>query len=218
MEKIETDNINTKSYWESRFSTGDWEEKGGRKQTSSFAASQNKHLRIPKNFDGVIVDFGCGLGDAIPVYHRYFPNAKLVGLDVSEVAIEKCKNYFGYIAQFKHGSYYDCPISDVIVASNVFEHLSEDINIARELLKKCRELYIIVPYKENPLCSEHLRIYDENYFREIGEYEYTIFPSLGWSEYGLSWIKLNINNILRKICGKKTNLRKMQIMFIFKSM
>lgn len=218
MEKIKigiAENINSRNYWESRFSTGDWEHKGGRFQTASFAATQVRHFRFPREFSGLIVDFGCGLGDAMPTYNKFFPRATLIGLDVSKSAIEKCQLRYGNIARFILGTHQDVPGADVIVASNIFEHLSDDIQIARTLLNKCGELYIIVPYKENPLCSEHVRAYHENYFRDLGDYEYTIFLSRGWSEYGRNLLRLKLGNFYRRLFGGTVRSRRTQIMFYF---
>ena len=85
-------NINTKEYWDRRFSTEDWENKSGRQQTRSFAEEQCKRLDVPKSFNGVITDFGCGLGDAMPVYKKFFPQAVLRGYDLSTEAISKFMN------------------------------------------------------------------------------------------------------------------------------
>lgn len=208
-------NINTKNYWENRFGTGDWEDKGGRTQTSSFAKAQVRHFLLDKSFKGSLMDFGCGLGDAIPVYHRSYPKAKLMGIDVSESAIEKCKERYGSLADFTHGTHEECPSADVIVASNVFEHLSDDIAIARCLRNKCRELYITVPYRESPLSSEHIRSYDENYFKALGHYDFVIFPSKGWSEYNLAFAKLKIKNFTSALLGGAIRARNLQIMFRF---
>ena len=219
MEQLKEDmarNINTKDYWEGRFSSGDWEEKGGCTQTANFAAAQVRHFRLTKEFSGSLVDFGCGLGDAIPIYKNFFPAAKILGVDVSASAIQKCQTRYGHLASLISGSHKDVPVADIIIASNVFEHLSEDVEIARTLQSKCRELYIIVPYKEYPLCSEHVRTYDEKYFTTLGEYKYIVYPSEGWSEYGLNYIKLFIRNIFRKIVGIPLRARRMQIMFIFR--
>jgi len=72
---MENQNINTQNYWERRFSTGDWELKDGRSQTTHFAKSQVNLLKIAAAFEGMILDFECGLCDAIPVYHICFPKA-----------------------------------------------------------------------------------------------------------------------------------------------
>lgn len=215
LRKTFVENVNSRNYWEGRFSTGDWEYNGGRAQTASFAAAQVRYFCFPKDFAGLIVDFGCGLGDAIPIYKKFFPSAKLLGLDLSESAIEQCKARYGHIASFVPGTYKDIPAAGIIVSSNVFEHLSDDVDIAKALLNKCRELYIIVPYREYPLHAEHLRTYDDDYFHALGEYKYITYPSRGWSEYGFSYIKLIIKNMFRRLAGIPLQARRMQIMFIF---
>jgi hypothetical protein len=153
----------------------------------------------------------------MPEYRRAFPNAKLIGIDISEQAIEKCKKKYGSIATFISGNQESVPNVDVIIASNVFEHLTDDILIARNLLNKCQQLNIIVPFKEQkPLASEHINIYTENYFRSIGNYDYKIFASRGWSQYGLNLIyHLYLKNILRPLFGKPIIKRANQIIYIF---
>lgn len=209
-------NVNSKKYWESRFSSGDWEQKRGRTQTAHFAAAQVAYFRLDKDFSGSLVDFGCGLGDAMPVYKKFFPNAKLLGIDVSESAISKCKERYRKLASFISGTHQNCPSADIIVASNVIEHLSDDIEIAKALLSKCKELYITVPYNELPLCPEHVRTYNEKYFQVLGESDFVIFPSRGWSEYGRSMWKLAFKNLLRRLSGRSIQSRRMQIMYRFR--
>lgn len=219
MEKVKVDlirNINSRDYWEGRFSTGDWEQKRGRTQTAHFAASQVAHFKFSRDFSGSLVDFGCGLGDAMPVYRKFFPNAKLVGIDVSESAISKCKERYREIASFIRGTHQNCPSVDIIVASNVFEHLADDVEIAKALLGKCKELYITVPYNEFLLCPEHVRTYNEKYFQALGKSDFVIFPSKGWSEYGLSMWKLVFKNLMRRLSGKPRQSRRMQIMYRFR--
>lgn len=179
------DNINTKEYWDRRFSSGDWEEKGGRWETESFARSSIPYLEIAKDFEGTIIDFGCGLGDAMPVYKENFPQAKLIGVDISSSAIELCQTKYGSIATFMQGDYKVIPYSDVIITSNVFEHFSNDKVVAKSLLSKCKDLYIVVPYKEWPLHLEHVNTYDESYYSDLdlGKYDWKIFPVKGWSFY-----------------------------------
>jgi len=96
-------NINTKAYWDNRFKT-DWEEKAGRSQTADFAKAQIPYFDISPDFDGSILDFGCGLGDAIPIYKEFYPKAKLYGVDISSVGIEKCKGSYGCLADFTAGT------------------------------------------------------------------------------------------------------------------
>ena len=163
-------NINTPAYWDARFSTGDWENKEGRKQTVAFAKEQVGRLGLPKSFKGTILDFGCGLGDAMEIYKKTFPNAELIGIDHSKEGIAKCIQKYSNIAKFIHGSIDAVPVVDVIVSSNVFEHLTNDQETAKMLAARCSKLFIIVPYRDfldslGP--NEHINTYDENSFPSL---------------------------------------------------
>ena len=213
-------NINTKSYWDRRFLTGDWEIKGGRNQTRSFALSQVKHLNIKRKFSGTILDFGCGLGDAFPIYRRAFPKAKLIGLDISNESIKKCNENYGHLANFICGTYQDVPAVDIIIASNVFEHLTDDKEVASELIIKCQQLYVIVPFNEqqhNDPIHEHINSYDECSFNGItGSKKIKIFFSKGWGPHGADlYYNLYLKNIGRLLLCRKRVMRPKQIMFIF---
>jgi len=210
-------NVNTKDYWDKRFSSGDWENKCGRTQTKKLAETQVKYLKIAPSFSGTILDYGCGLGDAMPVYRAAYPHASLIGMDISEVAIMKCSEVFGEFAQFIKGDYTDVPQVDVIIASNIFEHLSDDIRRAAHLLAKCHDLFIIAPYREAVTPgAEHVNSYDEGYFKVIGPYDYLIFASKGWGPSGWRiWFDIYIKNILRPFFGKKIVSRPRQILFHF---
>lgn len=211
-------NINTKSYWENRFATGDWEVKLGRNQTRNFALSQTKHLDIKSDFAGTILDFGCGLGDAFPIYKRAFPKAKLIGLDISKEAIVKCNARYGHLANFICGTNDDVPTVDIIIASNVFEHLTNDREIAIDLLKKCSKLYIIVPYNEemynNPK-QEHVNSYTEFYFEDFtSNISFKIFSSRGWGKSGIDlYYNIYLKNIARLLLGRELEKNRKQIMF-----
>ena len=214
-------NLNTKDYWDNRFGTGDWEDKLGRDQTRNFAISQIKHLGISKDFSGVILDFGCGLGDAFPIYKKAFPKARLIGLDISEEAIKKCNEYFGHLADFICGTHDDVPPVDIIISSNVFEHLSDDKEKAKHLLQKCNQLFIIVPYNEinynNPK-HEHVNFYNEFYFEDLAcSKSYKIFISKGWGHTGINlYYYVYLKNIARILLKRPTIKRWKQIMFKFK--
>lgn len=210
-------NINTKDYWERRFSSNDWENNNGSWQTASFARGQIPHFKIKSDFKGELLDFGCGTGDAMPVYHQYFPYAKLIGIDIAENAVVKCREKYGAIASFTQGDHLNVPNTDIIIASNVFEHLTDDIGVAKVLHARCKSLYIIVPYKEKPLGTEHVNFYNEHYFAEIGKYDYKVFPCVGWTQYGLKnlWYYIYLKNIFRFILRKPLGYRYLQIMFRF---
>jgi hypothetical protein len=209
-------NINTKAYWEGRFGSGDWQNRGGFNQTRAFTTSQMRHFEIPSDFSGSICDFGCGAGDAFPIYRENYPKSKLIGIDFSQAAIDICRNRFGHIAEFFCGDHNSVPEADVIIASNVFEHLENDKRIARVILEKCKKLYIIVPYNEKLLDgSEHVNTYKEDSFNEIGTVKSKTFYSLGWSYHGFDAVyQIRIKNVIRTIIGRPRIKREKQIMYI----
>jgi len=166
-------NVNTKEYWESRFLIN-WG-KDGKRQTYEYAKANVQHLGISAEFSGEIVDFGCAMGDSIPVYANSFKKSKIIGIDISNNAIEYCNIKYGKIAKFLCGDYTVIPKTDIIIASHILEHITNDLLVVAELLKKCNVLYIFVPYKEDPLFIEHVNYYDENYYKDLNTLQIKIF-------------------------------------------
>lgn len=209
-------NVNTKTYWDGRFSTGDWERHDGRSQTEHFARGIVGRLRIPRTFAGTLLDFGCGLGDAIPVYREAFPRARLMGIDISEAAVERCRVRYGSVAQFLTGDAFTVPQVDVIISSNVFEHLSNPEEVAKVLLSKCRDVYIITPYKERLSIprGEHVNFFTRKSFAELGVVATQVYACLGWSEYGFQLLyNVYLKNLLRPLLGRPLRCRSKQILF-----
>lgn len=184
-------NINTKKYWESRFKTKSWGKRGMR-QTQEYAIANVSHMNINKYFGGSILDFGCALGDAITVYHSAFPNAFLSGFDLSETAIKKCKEKYGNIAEFNSGNFKGIKNQDVIIASHVMEHITDDRTIVKKLLLKCKEMFIFVPYKESPLYKEHVNYYEKNYYNNFNVLEKSVF----FVDFKY---KLSVNEIIKNL-------------------
>src|SRR4051812_13831088 len=137
-------NPNTIDYWDKRFKTGDWQDKGGFSQTHCFAVAQLPHLGLDVSFSGAICDFGCGAGDSFPVYRRAFPGASLFGVDFSDAAIDICRARYSAIATFRTGGVEAVPDSDVIICSNVLEHVDDDEAIVSALKAHCSKLFVVV--------------------------------------------------------------------------
>ena len=209
-------NVNSKQYWDTIFALGQWKANGGEEQTRYFAEAQCRFFRMHRNFSGTILDFGCGLGDAFPVYRKFFPKAKLLGVDFSESAIEICKQKYGDFVEFVRGEARDVPEVDIIVASNVLEHLKNDKEITNILCGKCKELYLTVPYREQHLIEEHVNIYDRNSFNEFSPQNIWLFPCKGWSQYGIRslWWQFYFKNILRPFLGKSIQRRRLLMMMM----
>lgn len=138
-----------REHFDEEFSIGgQWEANNGRDQTRRFAEHFTRNISIPLE-EFSLLDAGCALGDALPVLHKAYPNARLFGCDVSQVATERCKNDYGQIADFFAAAFEDISgFWDVIYCSHVLEHFEEYKSIASWLLKKCNILYIMTPYFE----------------------------------------------------------------------
>jgi len=191
-------NINTKSYCENRFSSGSWSE-NGKRQTREYAKENIKHFGISSNFKGSVLDFGCALGDAIPVYKAFLLNAKLYAIDISQSAILACKKKYAHLATFISGDYKMSPVVDIIICSHVMEHISNDRKVVSSLLKKCKELIIVVPYKEYPLFHEHVNYYDKSY--------YDIFKVVEIKTYYVKYEnKLKLTGIIKRLLKGKLKL------------
>lgn len=204
-------NINTKEYWESRFKSGNWNQ-NGKRQTREYALANIQHLKIGDNFKGSILDFGCALGDAIPFYKSKYPYARIYGFDISLSAIDYCKKEYSELAEFFSGDLDNVPESEVIIASHVMEHITNDKDLIKKLLLKCNELYVFVPYKEYPLYHEHVNFYDENYYKDLEPEIYKIFK--------VSYkFRNSVGTILRQVLRFRllfyTEIRKDIIMFHF---
>ena len=175
-------------------------------------------MGISKDFSGTILDFGCGLGDAFPLYKNAYPNATLIGVDISEEAIIKCEKSYGNIASFICGTELDTPKVDIIISSNVFEHLTDDLIIAEKLKRNCNTLFIIVPFKENLSTSfskEHVNSYDADTFTGVFKsVSVKTYRSKGWGENNQDlFFKVYIKNIGRFLLRKKLRKKVQQIMF-----
>ncbi len=206
---------NSAQYWEQRFQTGDWEKKRGRTQTHAFARCFVPHLRMAHTFAGRILDFGCALGDALPVYRTAFPQAQLLGMDISQAAVDACRRRYDALATFVQGDYRAAPEAEVIIVSNVMEHLANYRDIALELQRRCRQLYVVVPYREvlTP-GTEHVNTFDEHAFDWLGTIECHTFPAHEWSEYRANlWINVYLKNLLRPFFGRPFRRRNRLIVF-----
>jgi SAM-dependent methyltransferase len=208
-------NVNSLAFWNDRFASGLWESVGGRSQTTHFAFAQTARIPLEKAFSGRILDFGCGLADAIPVYRERWPKAELFGADFSDAAIAAARRRYGHDATFVVADHRSCPEADVIIASNVLEHLDDDIEVVGSLLAKCHDLFVTVPYDEQHRIDEHVRSYDRQSFSRFDVRSVQVFPCRGWSQYGwrARWWQIHAKNIMRPFFKKTTLKRRRQVLF-----
>lgn len=112
---------------------------------------------VPK--DSVILDIGCSSGIFLKELElQGFKMENLFGIDISERAIENCKNNGIQNAFVMDAQKIDLPVKfDIIIASDCLEHLQDDSEAIRnwhELLKIGGMLYVFVPAFQS-LWSSH---------------------------------------------------------------
>ena len=151
--------INSKAYWNERFATGDWEEKGGNRQTRYFYELLVSLLpeRIKEELRDVqkgytVCDVGCAEGDGTALLAEQFPSAKLTGVDIADAAIERAKKRYPNLTFLtKLQQQYD-----VVVSSNVLEHFENPFTHMQELFTYSkRYVIVLVPFEEYERISEH---------------------------------------------------------------
>lgn len=108
---------------------------------------------IPKNDSIVIVDFGCGNGKILGEIIKINLKAKLIGLDVSETALEEAKKNLSEVEFYKIVDGEKFPlndgIADFIFSSEVIEHIYDTENAFKEItriLKPGGKILFTTPY------------------------------------------------------------------------
>jgi SAM-dependent methyltransferase len=104
-----------------------------------------------------ILDFGCGVGNSIVHLRRHFPDAKIVGVDVSARSLEIARARFGDLADFTHFNGATLPFPshrfDVAFSACVFHHISvaEHVPLLSEIRRTLREHGTIAIFEHNPI-------------------------------------------------------------------
>ncbi len=154
--------INTRSYWNARFSSKDWENNQGKQRTLFFGqlAIDNipSWLKVyieSKNLS--ICDFGCALGQATKLLTTTFPNNDVTGQDISELGIKEAKRIFPELKftsedllQTTEEKY------DVLFSSNTLEHFYDPHDIVSKLANSTRNFLIfLLPFYDDLKIKEH---------------------------------------------------------------
>jgi 2-polyprenyl-3-methyl-5-hydroxy-6-metoxy-1,4-benzoquinol methylase len=139
----------------------------------------------------------------------------LIGVDVSEAAVEVATRELGGIARFIAGTAAAVPAADVVICSNVLEHLDNDLEVVEQLRARCRTLFVVVPFNEEVVPGgEHVRAYSRASFAGLGVRRMVVFQSKGWTQFGWNlvygvWLK----NLLRPLFGRPKIRRGLQALY-----
>lgn len=218
-------NINSKEYWNDIYSG----EQTGRKKKefatrkkrgSHYMASILPLLGLDETYRGTIADFGCGLGFGVMVLHRAFPRARIRGVDHAPSGIDFCRKFCPPEIEFHCVSWREMPETDIIISSHVNEHLSNDKDVVRALLEKCKRLYVAVPYREDLngpwAVPEHVNSYDEHYYDDVEGFRsahvIASYPRTVWLRF-----RAAIRNLYRILARRRKRGFYRHIVFCFEN-
>src|SRR5688572_8308010 len=109
--------VNTPEFWEA-YMANQSDVNSGREQTRLFAKYFLESVRLPPDAK-TLLDVSCAKGDGMPEFRAHYPNLKLYGQDISELAIRDAQQSYGQIAEFHVAGFEDLQLHyDVIFCSN----------------------------------------------------------------------------------------------------
>jgi SAM-dependent methyltransferase len=144
-----------------------------------------------------ILDFGSGIGSSLPYFRKYFPDAEIIAIDVSERSLSLSQKRFPGMAKlqvfdgkkipFAEGSF------DLVFTSCVFHHIPpmEHLNLGQEIKRVLKQGGLFFNFEHNPLNPLTVNVvnacpYDENAI---------LIPSRKWlrimKEVGFHDVELN---------------------------
>jgi glycosyltransferase involved in cell wall biosynthesis len=161
-EQFPGNDINSVDYWNKRFFE-DWMARGGRDQTAFFARLCCRELPCwfvddVRSRQRSIFDYGCALGDALPVLHETFPASILRGGDVAQVGLGLARAFHPAFEFFDVNALGDgATVADVVYCSNTLEHFEN----WREMLDRLAThagayVLAVVPFEEEERIDEHV--------------------------------------------------------------
>ena len=162
--------INSRAYWQARFSGGDWDKFDGDGQTVFFAQSAVDAFpewlkkELLEN-ERTLVDLGCAEGGGAGLLAFRFPLCRVTGVDFSEAAIAAAGKKYPNCS-FQVGDILQAvPEADVLFCSNVLEHLEDPAKVLRSILRAAgRHAVIVIPFRDTLGHAEHFRSFDEHFF------------------------------------------------------
>lgn len=157
--------LNSPAYWDHRFKQ-DWEDQGGRLQTALFAMGFVLCPARESITPSSLCDFGCGLGDSLPVLALGFPGARLYYYDHSSAAMAAVALRYGSLGSpLDSGS-----VCDLVYSSNVIEHVEDPAAVLAQMDDRAsRWLAIQAPYNERHSDGSELSL-----SRPLGEHVRTV--------------------------------------------
>ena len=173
------DAINSNTYWNHRFSSGDWNDKGGEQQSVFFARIALESFpewlnQLLAENSWEFIDYGCAEGSGTAYISRHFPSCSFVGVDFSESAVAAAEKLHPFCKFFLGDIEGGLKPTDVVFSSNTLEHLREPKGVLERLVLSASKYAIILcPFEDDSGVEEHFNIFQCNFFpEEIGEHHF----------------------------------------------
>jgi SAM-dependent methyltransferase len=142
------DSPKAKERWDAQFSTGEWNYMRELRESARYAAIINYLTQLKPG--GAILDMGCAEG---VLYERFRPYgyARYVGVDISDVAIQKLTHFCNETTVFEQGdgdTYAPSESFDAIVFNETLYYLREPVPALRRYTSSLRTdgVFIISTY------------------------------------------------------------------------
>lgn len=185
MNDISSKEINSKEYWDTRFNSGDWDEKDGPAQSLFFYNLAAKcfpawFTRDINTNHLSVCDFGCAEGDGAAVLGKLFPSSDVWGLDISEAAVSLARERYprhsficGDIDKIENSF-------DVMFSSNTLEHFKNPMDVFSKITAHSKKYAVLlIPFREQDLIDEHFSSFDYSSFPlEFGDFSLVHFKEL----------------------------------------
>lgn len=119
-----------------------------------------------------VLDVGCGNGRLLYGIKCLLPEARLFGIDLSEVAIKRMESEYGIGGLVADATEEEIGTYDMIIFDNILEHLEDDEGVLRKYkprLSKNGLFYLSFPnnFLGPEETGEHLRKYNEEGVRSL---------------------------------------------------
>ena len=160
-----------------------------------------------------VLDIGCGSGEIAHVINE--KGYAVSGIDFSPVAIELARKQGinSQLADLDNGIPFDDNTFDIVWAGDVIEHVFDPIFVLNEInrvLVPSGQLLCTIPYDLN--IATRLRVffghsYQENVYREYGQYKHHTFFSIPLMKYMLDTAGLKPQDIKYLIKIPKTKIQ-----------
>ena len=160
-----------------------------------------------------VLDIGCGSGEIARVINE--KGYAVSGIDFSPVAIELARKQGinSHLADLDSGIPFDDNTFDIVWAGDVIEHVFDPIFLLNEInrvLVPSGQLLCTIPYDLN--IATRLRVffghsYQENVYREYGQYKHHTFFSLPLMKFMLDRVGLKLQDIKYLIRIPKTKIQ-----------